>query len=143
MVDNRKSARCAIHWRCAVVVEGNGNDETIHCRTNDISLDGVSVICHRNIQPPHPVTVHLLVEQGGSGRPQLVVEVRGSIVNNVLSGQQGGFRLGIQFAKFAGEGKQLLQKHLPSVGHQPVKRVIASEPAPAKDATQTKDGNQD
>jgi len=113
MEDNRKSPRCSLHWRCAIVIENHGKQETLQTRTNDISMTGVSVICHRNVPPPKPVTVYLLVNPGDENHPQVIVEAQGEIRNNVLSGQQGGFRLGIQFTKFLRDGKQILEKNLP------------------------------
>jgi hypothetical protein len=113
MDDNRKSPRCSIHWRCAIVIEIHGKQETLQTRTNDISMTGVSVISHRNIPPPKAVTVYLLIDPGDENHPQVIVEAQGEIKNNVLSGQQGGFRLGIQFTKFARDGKQVLEKNLP------------------------------
>jgi len=91
----------------------HGKQETMQTRTNDISMTGVSVICHRNIPPPKAVTVYLLIDPGDENHPQVIVEAHGEIKNNVLSGQQGGFRLGIQFNKFARNGKQILEKNLP------------------------------
>lgn len=139
MEENRSNPRSVIHWRCALVLENNGGQETIHCRTHDVSITGVSVICHRNISAPRPVTVYLLIDPGDEHRPQSIVEVQGSIVNNVLSGQQGGFRLGIQFGKFAGDGKQLLQKYLPRELVQSVRMVKPPDAAPAAETTAAKD----
>ena len=134
MEDNRVSPRCSIRWRCALVVEEHGRQETIQCRTNDVSSSGVSVICHRNIPPPKAVTVYLLIDPGDDTRPQVVVEAQGQIRNNVLSGQQGGFRLGIEFAKFARDGKQILQKYLPKELSQPVRAYKPAREAPAAES---------
>jgi len=140
MEDNRKSPRCSIHWRCAIVIENHGKQETLQTRTNDISMTGVSVICHRNIPPPKAVTVYLLINPGDENHPQVIVESQGEIKNNVLSGQQGGFRLGIQFTKFARDGKQILEKNLPRELVRSAKMVAtpdmpsprtATAPAPA------------
>lgn len=134
MQDNRRSPRCAIRWRCAVVVEERGRQETIQTKTNDISISGVSVICHRNIPPPHAVTVYLLVDAGDDTRPQVIVEAQGSIMNNVLSGQQGGYRLGIQFTKFMRDGKQVLQKYLPKEIAHPAQYIAPAPVVPAAEA---------
>lgn len=130
MEDNRKSPRCSIHWRCALVTDDHGRPETIQCRTCDISSTGVSIVCHRNISPPKAVTVYLLLDPGDEAHPQVVVEIQGEIRNNVFSGQQGGFRLGIQFSKFAGNGKQVLQKYLPKELVQTARVVTAPAAAP-------------
>lgn len=129
MEENRKHQRCPIHWRSAIVVEDYGKPETIQCKTNDISINGVSVICHRNVAVGHPVNVFLLVDPGGPSHPQVIVEVLGKIMNNVLSGQQGGYRLGIQFSKFARDGQQVLRNHLPREAMQ-TKKIVAPPPPP-------------
>ncbi|MDD5176665.1 MAG: PilZ domain-containing protein [Sterolibacterium sp.] len=139
MEDNRKSPRYPIRWRSAIVVEGHGKPETIQCRTNDISISGVSVICHRNISAPHAVTVYLLIDPGNENHPQVIVEAQGSIMNNVLSGQQGGFRLGIQFTKFAGDGKQVLLKYLPKDSAPAAKRTLAPDVATPVDSAPAAD----
>jgi hypothetical protein len=130
MVDNRKHARCTLRWRCALVVNYKGFEERTQCRTLDVSVAGLSVICHFNISPPNPVTVYLLVEPAHGSHEAVVVEAQGRVSNNVLSGQQGGFRLGIEFTKFAGDGKQVLIKHLPSEGAQSPRAVAAAGPPP-------------
>lgn len=133
MEDSRKSPRCTIHWRCAIAIEEQGRRETIQSRTNDVSMTGVAIICHRNIPPPKAVTVYLLIDPGDESRPQVIVEAQGEIRNNVLSGQQGGFRLGIQFTNFARDGKQILQKNLPREMIQSARVVTATAPTPAAD----------
>lgn len=130
MEDSRKSPRCTIHWRCAIVVEAGGKQETIQSKTNDISSTGISIICHRNIYPPQTVTVYLLIDPGSENHPQVIVEAQGEIKNNVLSGQQGGYRLGIQFTKFARDGKQVLQKHLPRELVQSARVVTSTDARP-------------
>ena len=132
MEDSRKNPRCTIHWRSAIVVKDNGGEETIQCKTNDISISGVSLICHRNISPPQAVTVYLLIDPGSHNHPQVIVEAQGQIRNNVLSGQQGGFRLGIEFTKFAKDGKQVLTNHLPRDMAQSTRMVAPPPPPPVK-----------
>lgn len=141
MEDNRKSPRYFIHWRSAIVIEENGGRETIQCKTSDVSITGVSVICHRNISLHHGVTVYLLIDPGNNDHPQVIVEAQGSVMNNVFSGQQGGFRLGIQFSKFARDGKQILQNNLPKETVQPARRAIAADVAPVADATKVADAS--
>lgn len=113
MEDNRKNSRVSIRWRSAIVTEENGRQVTTQGRTHDISITGVSVVSERNMPLLLSVTVYLLVHPGDQKHPQLIVEAQGKIMNSVFSSQQGGFRLGIHFIKFAGDSKQLLLKHLP------------------------------
>lgn len=148
MDENRKHPRTLVHWRCAIVTETNGQRLTTQGMTNDISPEGVSVICHRNISPSHVVTVYLLIHTGDEDNPEVVFEAQGKVMNNVLSGKQGGFRLGIQFGKFVGESKNILQKYMPkSAGYgaayaaassdsatRPAKAAPPAKPAPAENA---------
>ncbi|MBI3525681.1 MAG: PilZ domain-containing protein [Betaproteobacteria bacterium] len=113
MEDNRKTPRGSIRWRCVLVTEEKGRRVSAQGKTHDINITGVAIISERNIPLQAIVTVHLLVHPGDRNTPQLIVEAQGKIMNSVLSSQQGGFRLGIQFLKFADDSKQLLQKHLP------------------------------
>lgn len=131
MEDGRKFQRCSIHWRSALSIAGNGGAETLQCKTNDISAGGVAVICPRNVSPGCELTVYLLIDPGGPTHPQVVFEAQGKVMNTVLSGQQGGFRLGIEFTKFAGDSQQLLKKHLPKDLVKPEKPVGGASAAPA------------
>jgi hypothetical protein len=54
----------------------------------------------------------LLVKPGDATNPPVIVEAESKILSSVLSPQQGGFRLGMEFVKIVGEGKQILQKLL-------------------------------
>lgn len=137
MEDNRRHPRVPVHWRSAIVAEINGKSETTQGTANDISADGVSVICHRNISPNHVVTVYLLIHTGNEDKPDLVFEAQGKIMNNVLSGKQGGFRLGIQFTKFAGESKKMLEKYIPK-NHGYSAAVTKEVAPPAKTAPDVK-----
>jgi len=137
-----------VHWRSAIVSDASGERVTTQGTTSDISSDGVSVICHRNISPNHLVTVYLLIHTGIEDNPELVFEAQGKVVNNVLSGKQGGFRLGIQFIKFIGDSKNILLKYIPKSARYgaapspaeppPAKPVPAATPAPvAEEAAAT------
>jgi len=134
MDDGRKHQRCNVHWRSAVAVTGNAGPQTLQCKTNDVSAGGVSVICPLNVFPESELIVYLLIDPGGPTHPQVVFEAQGKVMNTVLSSKQGGFRLGIQFTKFAGDSKQLLTKHLPKDLVKPQRLVTGASPAPAATA---------
>lgn len=129
MEEKRKTPRILVRWHSAIVSEEDGAPVTTQGMTNDINSDGVSIICHRSIPPDRDVIVYLMVERGNEDHPELVVEARGRVIYNVHSGQQGGFRLGIRFIKFAGEGEMMLQKHMPKApafGAPPIKAAAPS-----------------
>ena len=131
MSEGRQFGRCSIHWRSAIAIEGNGGGENIQCKTNDISVDGVSVICPRNVAIGQALTIYLLIDPGDTTHPQLVFEAQGRVMNNVLSSQQGGFRLGIQFIKFVGDSQRHLLKHLPKEVLRPPRPPAAASAASA------------
>lgn len=135
MDDGRKHQRCSVHWRSAVGITGSGGRQTLQCKINDVSAGGVSVICPLNIFPESELTVYLLIDPGGPTHPQVVFEAQGKVMNNVLSSKQGGFRLGIQFTKFAGDSKQILNKHLPKDIVKPERLVTGASPPPVATAT--------
>lgn len=139
MEDNRKNPRCAVRWRSAIVTQEGGRQETIQCKTSDVSISGVSVICPRSLPLRHALSVYLLIDQGDEKHPQQIFEAQGEVMNNVLSGQQGGFRLGIQFVKFVGDSKQLLQKHLPKEAAPAAMRSAAAEVTAAADSAPVAD----
>ena len=76
------------------------------------------------------MTVYLLIDPGGPTHPQVVFEALGKVMNTVLSSKDGGFRLGIQFTKFAGDSKELLKKHLPKDQVKPARLATGASPAP-------------
>lgn len=113
MQDDRSSPRYVKHLRAVLIIEENGKQPTIHGKTQDISLTGVSFISRYNLSSfPQPATVCLLISPGEGTNQPVVFEAQSKIVSSVLSPKQGGFRLGIEFTKVAGHGKQILQKLL-------------------------------
>jgi len=140
MDDGRKHQRCSVHWRSAISIVGNNGPQTLQCKTNDVSAGGVSVICPLNIFPGRELTVFLLIDPGSPTHPQVVFEAQGKVMNTVLSSHQGGFRLGIEFTKFAGDSKQLLKSHLPKDVVKPARLVTAggtASPAALAPAAET------
>ncbi len=115
MSDNRSSPRYNKHLRAALITEENAKRISIQGKTQDISSDGISFISERNIVSSYPVTVYLMIDPGDANRQPVVFEAQCKIVSNVLSPQQGGFRLGLQFTAMPGENRQLLQKYLESL----------------------------
>lgn len=129
MEDKRKEQRYSKRLRAVIITDENGKLVRTHGKTHDISLGGVSIISDYDLNSRLPVTVYILVEQGDPKHPPLIFEASCKIVNSVLSGQQGGFRIGCQFIKFIGEGEKILKKHLlPSARPAPAKPPAAQPP---------------
>ena len=98
--------------RAVIIYEENGRPTKIHGKTQDISTSGVSIVTDYNLASPHPITVCLLIHPGDQMNPPVVFEAQSKIVSSVLSRQQGGFRIGIEFRKIEGDGAQVLHRFL-------------------------------
>jgi hypothetical protein len=112
MQDNRKNHRYIQHLRAVIITQEDGKLVKTHGKTQDISISGASIISEYNLLSPHPVTVCLLINPGDALNPPVIFEAQSKIVSSVLSHQQGGFRLGIEFIKIEGDGQKVLKKFL-------------------------------
>ena len=118
MQDNRNSPRYKKHLRAVLIIEESGKRSSIKGTTQDISRDGTSFISEYNIVSSNIVTIYLMLDPGDATHAPKVFEAQGNIVSSVLSPQQGGFRLGIQYTKISADNKQVLQKFMaPIMAH--------------------------
>ena len=118
MQDNRSSPRFNKRLRAVVITEENGQRSSIKGKTQDISHDGISFISEFNLISSRAVTVYLMLDPGDATHPPKVFEAQGKVVCSVLSPQQGGFRVGINYTKISADNKQVFQKFLaPIVAH--------------------------
>lgn len=112
MAENRKDQRHSKRLRAVIIIDENGKQSRTHGKTQDISTSGASIISDYNLTSKHPITVCLLLRPGDKINPPVVVEAKSKIASSVLSRQQGGFRIGVEFVSVAGDGAKLLQKFL-------------------------------
>lgn len=112
MEENRRTQRHARRLRAVIICDENGKSAKTHGRTHDISTSGVSVISDYNLLSSHPITLCLLISPGDQIHPPVIFEAKSKIVSSVLSRQQGGFRIGIEFLKIQGDGAQVLHRFL-------------------------------
>ncbi|MFA6310027.1 MAG: PilZ domain-containing protein [Sterolibacterium sp.] len=112
MEDHRHSQRHARRLRAVIICDETGRPAKTHGKTHDISTSGVSIISDYSLLSPHPITVCLLISPGDQIHPPVIFEAKSKIVSCVLSRQQGGFRIGVEFLKIAGDGAQVLHKFL-------------------------------
>lgn len=112
MAENRKDQRHSKRLRAVIIVDDNGKQSKTPGRTHDISSKGASIISEYNLSSPHPTTVCLLLHPGDQINPPTIFEAKSKIVSSVLSRQQGGFRIGVEFVSIAGDGAMALQKFL-------------------------------
>lgn len=112
MSDHRITPRYNKRLRAVLITDESGKRVSFQGKTQDISSDGTSFVSEYNIAVARPVTVYLMLDPGDAKHAPVVFEAQCNIVSSVLSPQQGGFRLGLQFTKMVGEGRQVLQKFL-------------------------------
>jgi len=112
MAENRKDLRHSKRLRAVIIVDEGGTQSRTHGKTQDISASGTSIISEYNLSSPHPITVCLLLHPGDRVNPPVIFEAKSKIASSVLSSQQGGFRIGVEFVGVAGDGARLLQKFL-------------------------------
>ena len=129
MEDHRKQPRYVKRLRAVIIEDEGGKLAKTHGKTHDISLGGVSVISPYALHSHQAVTVCVLIEQGGPDNPPLMVAASCKMVSCVLSGQQGGFRLGFQFIKFENDGEKVLKKFL-APGAKPTHPLSANKAPP-------------
>ncbi len=112
--DKRRALpRYLVHWKIAVVfdhaIQGR---ERFYGKTDDMSLSGVSLYSEHNIFVESPVTVLISIPSSQPGTRQSLVEIRCKMVYTYLCSKGGGFRTGLHFLRFKGEGKKILRAAL-------------------------------
>ncbi|HEX5337989.1 MAG TPA: hypothetical protein VFW53_06100 [Gallionella sp.] len=112
--DKRKQAtRYLVHWKIAVVfdsaVQGR---ERFYGKTDDMTMHGVSLYSEHNIFVESPVTVLISVPASQPGGRQAIVEIRCKMTYTYLCSKGGGFRTGLHFLRFKGDGKKTLKAAL-------------------------------
>lgn len=113
MIEQREAKRYLLHWRAAIVHQNNaGKEEIFHGRTYDISTSGVAVCSDHNIFTDSPVTIVLAVPALHPGEKQKVIEISSKMVYTVHASNGRGFRIGLRFLRFKGDGKKVLAHHL-------------------------------
>jgi len=112
MAENRKDQRHSKRLRAVIILDENGKQFRTPGKTQDVSTSGASIISEYNLASPHPITVCLLLYPGDKINPPVVFEAKSKIASSILSSQQGGFRIGVEFVSVSGEGIKALQKFL-------------------------------
>lgn len=112
MEENRQSPRHSKRLRAVIISDDNGSASKIHGKTLDISATGVSIISDYNLNTSGPVNVCLLMHPGDRGSPPVIVEAKSRVIYSILSRQQGGFRISLEFTKFVDDGAKVLKKFL-------------------------------
>lgn len=109
----RKLNRYLVHWKIAVVFDSAvQGKERFYGKTDDMSLSGVSLYSEHNIFVESPVTVLISIPKSAPDARQSIVEVRCKMVYTYLCSKGHGFRTGLKFLRFKGEGKKILKAAL-------------------------------
>lgn len=82
----------------------------IEARTTDISSGGIGVIL--NTDPIQTSTFLLRVALSQSDRRQVLLQAQVRVVNSVFVASEGGFKVGLRFAKLAPQAALALSQFL-------------------------------
>jgi len=110
--DLREAPRQPLKLKVAVVYHQHSDDATrptYHGRTNDISIEGLSVVVDSNIFNEGEVTVLLALPPVYIGGPKKIIEATAKMVYTVHSSDHDAFRIGMRFRTFKRNGYELLE----------------------------------
>jgi len=108
--DLRNSARYLVDWKMALVFDEAGEKLTFQGRTFDLSINGTAMLTHDNVHSEAPVTILLAPPPLHKGGSKKVIEIQARQAYSVYSGSLSCFRLGFDFIKFKGDGKEILRE---------------------------------
>lgn len=114
-VERREAPRLPLQLKVAIVYhehEDAATRPTFHGRTNDISMEGLSVLVGDNVFNDGEVTVLLAIPREHVDGSQKIVEATAKMVYTVFSSDHDTFRIGLNFLEFKKAGKRLLQAFL-------------------------------
>lgn len=101
-----------MHWDVAIVFDETDGRPTLHGRTHEVSVEGISILLDTNIFSTDPVTVLLAIPPLHHGQRKTIIEARSRMRYTVHSSTHDTFRIGIHLQSFKGNGKALLLKSL-------------------------------
>ena len=81
-------------------------------RTIDISMNGASVLLDENLNELGQATVFLSIPPEHLGENIKIITAFANLANSVYSSHHGGFRIGMAFSGFEGNGKAQLQAYI-------------------------------
>ena len=108
----RKHIRYRVHWPVAIVHERGGRSEIFHGRTHDLSVNGASIYVDHNIFSEEPVKVLLAMPPLTADQREIILEIHSRMAYTVLAANHHQFRIGLQFLRFKGDGRNLLAANL-------------------------------
>ena len=81
-------------------------------RTIDVSIKGASVLLNENLHELGQAAVLLNLPPEHPGEGMKIVTAIANLLNSVYSSLHGGFRIGMVFSRFEGNGKAQLQAYI-------------------------------
>lgn len=110
MVDQRNDLRFPVHWRVAVFPDAAVKQYYLG-ETYELSPIGAGIYCAASVPENSRILLHLEVPPLSKGVRGDELEISAKVVHLSLHSQHG-FRIGLQFLQFQGNGKALLVETL-------------------------------
>jgi hypothetical protein len=129
LADSRNAERYNVHWKMALVFDGQEQKPTYHGRTHDLSLVGTGMLTNVNLLKPSLPVIILLAPPPlhTKDRPK-IIEIRSRQLDAVYSGETRCFRLGFAFMEFKNDGLDVLTERLKH--HKSVAKLSMAKPLP-------------
>jgi c-di-GMP-binding flagellar brake protein YcgR len=115
--ERRQSERVAFRGIAQLLVTGH---PPLEVRTIDIGLGGIGGVVSGNLPANLACTVRVAIPMRPGG--PVTIELRACVVHSILSGNEGGFKIGLQFVHLPASAESALKEflrsrntHLPSL----------------------------
>lgn len=110
--NKRNEARYLVNWRVAIVYQDSESHLSFRGRAFDIGMGGFSLHSDYSLPVSDRVTVLISVPPPAPGLRPRIIEVKSRVVYTVLSSEFDGFRTGVYFSEFKGDGEAALKNNL-------------------------------
>jgi hypothetical protein len=113
--EKRGAVRLPLRFMATLTVPGlpGADGSPVYlCQTCDISVDGASVAFPLNLTSQNEMTLVILLPSQQPGGAEQRIQVTVKRVYTVYSAAVDGFRVGLAFKQFVGDGKKLLRSRL-------------------------------
>lgn len=112
MDELRKYTRYHMRWGIALILDETGTSALHEGKTHDLSMGGAAMHTEHNLLSPQSVTALLAPPPLYRGEKQTIIEIRCRPVYCVFSSVGQCFRIGLQFIRFTGNGRSVLEDRL-------------------------------
>ncbi|MDX9707416.1 MAG: PilZ domain-containing protein [Azospira sp.] len=120
MKELRRHPRYRLRWPAVVLLgQDVGTAPQIQARIFDLSMGGASILSEEYLRGVDRMTLFLLPPPLAVGEKPACITVRSRLVYSVHSSDHMCFRAGLQFLRFEGDSRFLLEErlacHLPAI----------------------------